>query len=87
MHTVFRKHGLNSYLLISQNISADLKGPKNILTVLWAMYEAAFRAATQHNTSCSDKKDDVTYQYPSDNSLVIRSVRDRHDITALDIIQ
>ena len=43
--------------LISQNISADLQGPKEKnINCTMDYVRAAFRAATQHNASCSDNK-------------------------------
>ena len=55
--------GLNIYFLISQNISADLKGPKDKYKLHYGRCTwLLFRAATQHNTSCSDN----TLKYKSE---------------------
>ena len=50
--------GLNiQNFLISQNISTDLKGPKEKYKLHYGRCTGLlFRAATQHNTSCSDNK-------------------------------
>ena len=49
---------LNIYkFLISQNIFADLKGPKEKYKLHYGRCTGPiFRAATQHNASCSDNK-------------------------------
>ena len=48
---------LNIYFLISQNISADLKGPKVKYKLHYGRCTGPlFRAVTRHNTSCSENK-------------------------------
>ena len=54
----FEYTGLNiQNVLISQNISTDLKGPKEKYKLHYGRCTGLlFRAATQHNASCSDNK-------------------------------
>ena len=48
------------YFLISQNISADLKGPKVKYKLHYGRCTGPlFRAATRQNTSCSDNKQNI----------------------------
>ena len=58
MKTCLEYIGLNIYkFLISQNISTDLQGPKEKYKLHYVRCTGLlFRAATQHNASCSDNK-------------------------------
>ena len=52
------------YFLISQNISADLKGPKVKYKLHYGRCTGPlFRDATRHNTSCSDNKWKYNYEF------------------------
>ena len=58
LKTFLEYMGLNIYkFLISQNIFADLKGPKEKYKLHYGRCTGPLlRAATQHNASCSDNK-------------------------------
>ena len=61
LKTCLEYMGLDIYkFLISQNIFADLKGPKEKYKVHYGRCTGPlFRSATQHNASCSDNKENI----------------------------